>query len=227
MNHKNNGFTLIELLISISILSLILLLGSYSYSLLAERWQSALTKFDLVEKDTRAFSLFNAVLSGIYPSVIYEKSNGSIRPSFFFSGSEDRLLSVTRGGLLNDFYPEVFRLVATKNSNGKIDVIYQLSALKQPITSIEQEVTFSNNIELFSDLDVFELRYLGWDSIQEKDAGLEQGLGPTLRPMFSGIENQMLPDKVFANISKNGKKMTFYVSLDNNASRFLEVYSKE
>jgi prepilin-type N-terminal cleavage/methylation domain-containing protein len=51
--NKAKGFTLIELMISMTILSLLLFTGSYTYSLMSQRWNKELGEFSHSAKQAK------------------------------------------------------------------------------------------------------------------------------------------------------------------------------
>ena len=222
----NQGFTLIELLISVSILSLLLLVGSFSYSLLAENWQDVTKNFDKTERDSRALNHLRSVLSGILPYVVYEEPIIK-KPVLFFTGNERRILSVTHSGLFNEKRTELFRIEATVNANGKLDLLYFSSTLLQPIIYADQIIELEKELVLIRNLDNVSFQYLGWDNYQNKYQEPENYIPPTWRNQFSGISNQLLPETIEINLSKNGKQTSIVIELDKTSSRLLSSYYQD
>lgn len=82
---NKNGFTLIELLITTTIFkSFCYFLGSFSYQLLANRWDKQLGTFDRTLELTRNIELLENVISGIEPAVINDEKQGTVNYGFFF-----------------------------------------------------------------------------------------------------------------------------------------------
>ncbi|WP_206484698.1 prepilin-type N-terminal cleavage/methylation domain-containing protein [Thalassotalea sp. G2M2-11] len=220
------GFTLIELLISVSILSLLLLVGSFSYSLLADNWQDVTKKFDIAENDSRAINYMISVFSGIFPYVVYQNKIDK-KAVLFFTGNEHRILSVTHSGLVGEAKTELFRVEAITNANGKLDLMYYASELSQPIIYADQKVELEQGMVLIKNMDSVSFQYLGWDSYQQKYQEPEQYISPSWRNRFSGITNQLLPETIEIKLSKQGKQTSIVIQLDKTSSRLLSSYYQD
>lgn len=227
MNIKaKQGFTLIELLISISILSLLLLTGSYSYNLMSTRWQKELGGFTESVKQGKHLELLQQVLVGAKAFIV---TDNKAKPAFFFIGKQDSLLAVTSDGLFSGQYPEIFRITSVEKNNGLFDLVYQSASTQNILlSSTEQIVSFTNKIVLFNDLDNISLAYYGWSHYSEKTKSAD-GDGEAVRQpqwfeSFSGINNQIMPEKMIITLTKKDKLLSFPVQLDHDSLRLLSPY---
>ena len=80
---NRNGFTLVELLITIMILSSLLFLGSFSYQMLANRWEKQLGTFDDSLSLSRNIQILERILTSAIPLVIEDKQLASANYGFF------------------------------------------------------------------------------------------------------------------------------------------------
>lgn len=225
MINKQSGFTLIELLIAVSILSALLFTGTYSYQMLAGRWQKELGQFSQSTKSVKHINLLNTVLSGVQPYVLENKQFNFSKPAFFFIGFEQSLLSITRSGLFSKGYPEIFRLSALEKENGRFDLIYQaVSSEKLLLLSVQQNIDFQYSIKLLEDVDKINFNYLGWNSYMELAEAATTLKPATWRKNFSGIDNQLLPLEMSIALKKNDRELDFSVSFDRKTLRYLTPY---
>ncbi|WP_108947129.1 PulJ/GspJ family protein [Shewanella halifaxensis] len=104
---KERGFTLIELLISTALLSLILFIASFSYSLFATNWNKKMGSYDETTQFVRSVELAKRVLQSTVPLVI-NKSNA--KKGLYFIGTSSSITAVSGYGFFSD-----------------LDVIYQIS----------------------------------------------------------------------------------------------------
>ena len=222
---KPQGFTLIELMISISILSLLLFTGSYSYSLMSERWSKELGQFSQSAKTTKNLENLQRLLEGVHSFVLKDRQK---KPSFFFIGGEDSLLASSRSGLFSGDFPELFRLTAIKKENSLVDLIYQ-SASSQNVLLIdtEQSIDFTNKIILFKDLDAVSFQYFGWSSLRQKLDASENNLKPQWFSHYSGIDNQLMPQLLAVTLTFQGNSLTFYAHLEQRPERWLSFYLED
>lgn len=225
MINKQAGFTLIELLIAVSILSALLFTGTYSYQMLANRWEKELGQFNQSTKTLKHLNLLNDLISGVQPYVLENKQLNFSTPAFFFIGFEQSLLSVTRSGLFSKDYPEIFRVSTLEKENGRFDLIYQaISSEKLLLLSSQQVIDFEYKITLLEDVQYVSFNYFGWDSYMEL-ADVTNTLKPaTWRSVFSGIDNQLLPVKMSIVIKSDNKELAFTVNFDQKTLRYLTPY---
>lgn len=228
MKAKNSGFTLIELMIATTILSGLLFLGSFTYQMLAQRWTKELGEFQNTLETTKSFNLLNATLAAVQPYIVLDEGDGNsknYKPGFLFVGRENRLFSVTKQGLFNQNYPEVFRLIVEKNTENKYNLIYQGASTKQEaLVTAQQSITFTQQITLLSDFDEIKFNYFGWDGLAARNEGVQNGLEPTWRSTFSGLDNQLLPEQIAIFLKKDDKDLLFTVAFDAKSSRYIAPY---
>ncbi len=225
INAKHNGFTLIELMIAISILSMLLFTGSYSYSLMSERWNKELGQFSSSAETAKHLALTQSLLEGVQPYVVVDSKK---TPSLFFIGKSTSLLAVSRAGLFSGGYPEIFRLTANKNAAGKVDLIYQSSSTENILlTGTDQNIDFSKTLVLFTDLDEITFNYFGWSHLYDKNSLEKLNKAALWSTDFSGIDRQLMPERYSITLVKSGSAITIPVQLESTPERWLSPYFKE
>ncbi|WP_462146560.1 prepilin-type N-terminal cleavage/methylation domain-containing protein [Pseudoalteromonas gelatinilytica] len=227
MLHRYKGFTLIELMIATAILSGLLFLGSFTYQMLASRWQQELGEFQDTLEVTKSFNLLNSVLTATQPYIVLDETSDTSNydPGFLFIGKENRLLAITKQGLFEQGFPEVFRLLVVETDKGKFNLIYQgMSTNGNPIITAQQDIKFTQEILLFKEFDKIKFNYLGWDGFVERSEGIENNLSPTWRGEFSGLDNQLMPEEMAVLLKKGDKDILFTVSFDEKSLRYLTPY---
>lgn len=158
MAGKQRGFTLVELLIAITLLSLVMVTGTFAYFQFASRWDKELGDFQQQAQTAKVVTQLEQVLKGIIPYVVRDKEG---KPTFFFVGSESRLLAVTNNGLISG-KPEVFRLVLQQQES-HFQLVYQAIAMEKVIlTSTEQSLDFSSTKVLLNNIQHANFSYYGW-----------------------------------------------------------------
>jgi prepilin-type N-terminal cleavage/methylation domain-containing protein len=223
---KDKGFTLIELMIAITILGLLLFTGSFVYSTISNRWDQELGEFNQHFDEARSLILLQTLLSGVMPYVVRTGEQNDSLPTMFFVGDQDSLLAVSRGGLINSDYPEIFRLTALPNQNDKFDLIYQsVSTQTTLLLNTLQEIEFLQRIVLMHDLDDIQFRYFGWPSFQSKNLSTEENAAAqSWYARYSGVDKQLNPEKIEVQLTQGDKVIRFSVRLDESSQRFLEHY---
>ena len=217
---KQGGFTLIELLIAISILSMLMLTASYSYSLIANRWDKVLNGYGSAQLEAKNINLLKEALEGVQGYVV---TDDNAQASLFFIGHDDSLLSITRSGLFSGEYGEIFRLSVEKNSNETYSLIYQATSTERLIlTKTSQSINFEHEVILLSGLSQVGFSYFGWQNTELKS-------GPQAQPgawynRFSGIDFKTLPTKYELVLGKQDKSIRLPVTLEQRPELLLSPY---
>jgi len=218
---KQQGFTLIELLISVTLLSLLMFTGNYVYMQLASRWNKELGSFEQNAAQTKAVYLLQNTLNGIEPYLI---KNNKGRPEMFFVGGNNSLLAISKVGLLDTQNPEIFRLTAVQNPQGKYDLVYQaISGSELLLINTEQNIEFTQQKTLLTNLDEVNISYFGWQSLEERVSRIP-GAKPRWQASYSGIEQRIIPQKVKFTLVKNQQSLVFYSQLDIEANTWFSNY---
>jgi len=221
----NSGFTLIELMIAITILSLLLFTGSYSYSLMSERWNKELGQFSASAKNSKHLELLQRLLEGVQPYVVVDKNK---KPSFFFIGDKTSLLGVSRTGLFETEYPVIFRLTTVDKGNGKVDLMYQSASTENILLlGTDQNIEFSKQLTLFNDIEGVEFSYFGWPHLYEKNSETKNMANHRWYQRYSGIDNQLMPESFQISLTKEQQLLTIPVLLEAKPERWLAPYFEE
>mgnify|MGYP005990255515 CR=1 FL=1 len=218
---KQQGFTLIELLISVTLLSLLMFTGNYVYMQLASRWNKELGSFEQNAAQTKAIYLLQNTLDGIEPYLIKNKKG---RPEMFFVGGNNSLLAITKVGLIDTQNPEIFRLTAVQNPQGKYDLVYQaISGSELLLINTEQNIEFTQQKTLLTNLDEVNISYFGWQSLDQM-ASQVPGIEPQWQASYSGIDQQLTPQRIQVTLIKNQQTLVFYNQLDSESNKWFGNY---
>jgi prepilin-type N-terminal cleavage/methylation domain-containing protein len=193
---KQQGFTLIELLIASSILMMILLLGTYSYSLFADKWNKQLGHVNEVVQQVRTLTLLDQLLDGIVPLVLNENAvNG-----FYFNGAATQLTAISLNGIIRSAQPVVFRLSTETQNNGTQQIWYEEAGLKNLLILTEkQQIPFDEPLLLLENLTQTQFSYFGWESFDVKSqAAFENDISkrPIWLSNYDGQTRQLQPEKL-------------------------------
>lgn len=218
---KQQGFTLIELLISVTLLSMLMFTGNYVYMQLASRWNKELGSFEQNIAQTKAVYLLQATLDSVEPYLI---KNNKGRAEMLFVGDDKSLLAITKRGLINNQYPEIFRLTAVQNESGKYDLVYQaVPGSELLLINTEQNIEFRYKKTLLTNLDEVNISYFGWKSLDQMAMQIP-GVQPTWQTTYSGVDQQLTPQKIQVTLVKNQQPLIFYSQLDGEPNRWFGNY---
>ncbi|NTS76915.1 type II secretion system protein [Catenovulum sp. SM1970] len=227
LKRQDKGFTLVELLIVSSILSMLLLVGSYSYSLFAQRWNKELGSFNQNNQLMINLARFQTLLNNQQYNVVFRDD---AEPGFFFVGNSNSILSITNQGLFNQKFAEAFRLTLVKNNRQKLDLVYQSAPLdKLALSKASTELVFQYEFKLLTDLDDASFEYYGFESFEQKSISNRPNvfLKPKWFSQYSGLDSQLFPEKIKFSFIHSGRKIEYYFSMITNSEELLSDYFPE
>lgn len=193
------GFTLIELLISLSIMTMVMVIGVTAYSLLAESWSKQRGKFDENMEQLKTFDLVVESLQSTRPYFITSDES----PAFYFLGDEKGFTAVTESSVLSPGKLTVYRLIQETSATGRKRLVYEEAALNQPLVDLNQELPFNFRKVLIDDLQRVEFSYQGWANAEEQMSQFEEtGNTPRWYLEYDGAERRSHPLKVKVSTDK-------------------------
>lgn len=221
---KNAGFTLIELLVTMTLLLMIILVGSSALGLYGQRWNGQLGQFDRVMREARNLVLVQEVIDSLTPYIAYNEKG---QPFVYFEGNRNGFVAVSNRSLYRENVHAVIRFSVRQNSDLNYDVLYEEWAMRDEVLrSTRQPVKFSEPIILFSSVRNPLFQYLGWASRLDRD-GDGEGSG-VIQPLwladYNGLDLTATPLKVKLTFTAPAGDYTLLSSLSSAHSSALYRY---
>ncbi|RJE76909.1 hypothetical protein BGP78_10930 [Pseudoalteromonas sp. MSK9-3] len=216
------GFTLIEMLITISLLSLVLATGSFTYLQLTNRWDRQIDNFELEAANARLIFQVDSLIDGVIPYIVRDEE---LKPSMFFVGGKYNLLAVSTNGLATG-HTEVFRLTVSKLDNGSFELIYQSIPLKEiTLSRIDQEIDFTNKLILAKGYEGINFLYFGWDKVSHKVAR-SNSFQPNWHEQYFGSNSDMIPLKITTLFNRHKSLGEYQITsvLDKHSNEWFRYY---
>ncbi len=192
---RTYGFTLIELLITMTLLSMIILIGSSAFGIFGKQWDGKLGNFDHTVTSARNLTLVQDVLDSIVPYVAYDPDG---EPIIYFEGNRNGFVSVSSKSVFSFGDHAVIRFSVKQRSDLTYDVLYEEWPMNESVLdSSDQVLSFSEPLILFESVTDPKFGYFGWGTIQDRDS-LMAGLGPQQAEWldsYNGLEAMFPPLK--------------------------------
>ena len=212
------GFTLIEMMIAMTILSMVMLLGTWSFSLFIDRWDGRLGYFSKHASQAKDFILLNEIVSGISPFVY--RQNG--QPSYYFKLVDNQITGVTQNPIFNNNEFALFKLSVERSNSGSSYLLYK----ETKIQNLYQGATDTYDYEkvLINDTARIDLSVFAWDNFKQKIAAEDPLISnskavPKWRSSYDASLSNLLPSKV--SISTTDGNIT--IPLINDQGRWLNL----
>lgn len=218
---NTGGFTLIEILIAMLVLSIVMFVGSLSFSTFSQRWQSDMGSFTQEVTNAKNLVLLQRALNGVSNYIVKDEDN---EPVYFFKGNDKYLLFVTNHPVFNTDGQALVRLSVTIASDGKQRLKYEEASFESsPLLSLTS-LPEANYSQILLIDDNIRFNYYGWQDQKQRAAFYEgENFSPVwIQEYFAG-KSGMLPYAV--NITWGSNEPVIFPVPNDNAYQLL--YTRE
>jgi prepilin-type N-terminal cleavage/methylation domain-containing protein len=192
---RSGGFTLIELLIAITILSLVIGLATYSFSLFSKQWSNRDVAARWGVSRLQRVELVSRALEDSIPWLVRQSSG---LPGFYFLGRDEGFTFVTGSPIFADNVPAVVRLFREQSSDGSWQLVYEEASLRGLVLqSVDQQLPFKHRLIVVDRRREISFRYFGWESVEAKSAsGDDFSLRPRWFTEYDGLTRVQHPQSI-------------------------------
>lgn len=199
-----NGFTLIELLISITVLSMVIGIATFAFSLFSRNWEGKNGEFELVAGQLQRIDLLTGA---IRDASAWFVTSGEAKESFgfYFLGRDEGMTFVTESPLFDPQGLAVIRIFREQEvSSLTWRLVYEEAPLRKVLLrEASQNLPFQHRLVILQGLPSLEFRYYGWRSMTARAEGIETGLAsPEWFAEYDGIVRQQQPMRLSMRIGK-------------------------
>ena len=221
--NSSRGFTLIELLVSMSLLSMIVLVGASAFGLFAQRWEGRLGTFDATMRNVQNRMLVQDVLESLVPYVAYDRAG---RPIIYFEGNRNGFVGVSSKSIFSFGDFAVVRFSVRQNADLRYDVLYEEWPMDRDLlVSIEQPLVFTPPITLFSNVSDPVFRYFGWPDIVDRNAEEFVRVPPRWSEQYDAVLAVFAPLKADLSFSTDTGEYRIAATLTEAKSGLLGRYA--
>ena len=223
---KFKGFTLIELLVTMSLLSMIVLIGSSAFGLFGQRWDGRLGQFDAAMRKAQTVLLVQDVLSSLMPYVTYNRAG---RPVIYFEGNRNGFVAVSSKSIFSDEDFAVVRFSVSQNTDFSYDVLYEEAAMRDNVlVSLSQPLVFSRPMILFESVTDPEFQYYGWANVQDRASGDDSvPKPPQWLQRYNGVDALFAPLKASLRFTSSDGQYQIYSRIASASAGLLSRYKND
>lgn len=192
------GFTLIELLISITVLSMVIGITTFAFSLFSRNWQSNIGDFDLAAGQLQRVELLNGAIRDSVAWLV-RSGDGGDKIGFYFLGREEGMTFVTESPIFEPQGLAVARVFRERERDARTwRLVYEEAPLRGLVLrDATQTLPFEHRLVILRGLRALDFRYFGWPSLEARVEGLETGLvAPTWSAEYDSIERRQQPIRI-------------------------------
>jgi prepilin-type N-terminal cleavage/methylation domain-containing protein len=212
---KVKGFTLIELLLSVTILTMVMLLATYSFSIFTSRWEGRLGHFSAHLSEAKDHILLNDILSSTLPYVYRTKTT----IGYYFNLAGGELTAVTQSAIFHPDSPVVYQLSIKQLEDGSFYLLYQEAKLS--VLNGHIQPVFTHEKILIDKAKSISLKVLGWKDLEQKiqseDPLVNSDKKPIWRENYHAEQSNIMPQAVMIIWDEN----QIYIPLVNEHASWL------
>lgn len=220
---KAKGFTLIEVLVALMLLSMVMYIGSLSFSIFSERWRKELGSFNDDVNNTRNLLLLRQVLHGTANYLVRDNNN---QPTYLYYGDESQLVFVTNAPLLETAYQAWVQLSIKTTEHGQQQLWYAEASFKSgALLSLAPPEFTGKKMRLLTNSNI-RFNYFGWPTFAARIRYTEDRAGkPVWQPSYNAATVGVIPYAVNVTWAEN-EPMVFMLPHDNRVN-FIKMYDEQ
>jgi len=157
------GFSLLEMLVAITVLSIVIGISTYAYSLFIRQWDGHLGRFDEAQAQYQRLEWLSAALEDTLPYIVRD-DQGQL--GFYFLGRDEGLTLVTMSPIFNVGEPALIRVFREPDEDDTWRLVYEEAPFAGTLlVRADQRMDFRHRLVIARGLPRPVFRYFGWASL--------------------------------------------------------------
>jgi prepilin-type N-terminal cleavage/methylation domain-containing protein len=192
---KLRGFSLLEMLVAIVVLSMVIGISTYAYSMFMRQWDGHLGRFDESQAQYQRLEWLATALQDTLPYLVRDDNN---ELGFYFLGRDEGLTSVTMSPIFGVGEPALIRVFREPEDTGSWRLVYEEAPFAGNVLAYaDQRMEFRHRLVIARGLPQPEFRYFGWADLQSS-VSVEDTLstGRAWFDEYDGLQRQIQPEKI-------------------------------
>jgi len=193
------GFSLLEMLVAITVLSMVIGISTYAYSLFIRQWDGHLGRFDEAQAQYQRLDWLASALEDTLPYIVRD-DNGVL--GFYFLGREEGLTAVTMSPIFDVGEPALIRVFREADDSGAWRLVYEEAPFAGNLLArADQRMDFRHRLIIARNVPHLKFRYFGWADLQTRMSfGEALNVRRSWFDEFDGLQRQFHPEKIELNL---------------------------
>ncbi len=189
------GFTLLEMLVAVVVLSLVIGISTYAYSMFVRQWDGHLGRFDEAQAQYQRLEWLAGALEDTLPYVVRDDEGA---PGFYFLGRDEGLTLVTMSPIFGVGEPALIRVFREADEGDAWRLVYEEAPFAGTLLAhADQRMQFRHRLVIARGLPLPVFRYFGWSDLGSR-VNVDQAQ-PAARAWFDeydGLVRRFHPEKI-------------------------------
>lgn len=154
------GFSLLEMLVSVVVLSIVIGISTFAYSMFMRQWDGHLGRFDEAQSQYQRLEWLATALMDTLPYVVRDDED---QPGFYFLGRDEGLTLVTMSPIFAIGEPALIRVFREPDEDGTWRLVYEEAPFAGTLLAhADQRMEFRHRLIIARGLPRPVFRYFGW-----------------------------------------------------------------
>ena len=157
---RSRGFSLLEMLVAIVVLSIVIGISTFAYSMMVRKWDGNLGRFDEAQARYQRLEWLATTLEDTLPYTVRDEQD---QLGFYFLGRDEGLTLVTMSPIFTIGEPALIRVFRELDEDGTWQLVYEEAPFSGTLlTRSNQRLEFRHRLVIARELPRPVFRYFGW-----------------------------------------------------------------
>lgn len=215
------GFSLLEMLVSVAVLSIVIGISTFAYSMFIRQWDGHLGRFGEAQARYQRLDWLAAALEDTLPYVVRDKTG---EPGFYFLGRDEGLTLVTLSPIFAVGKPALIRVFREDDGENGWRLVYEEAPFADTLLArADQRMEFRHRLVVARGIPRPRFRYFGWPDIASRSTlEDEPGSAPAWFEEYDGIVRRYHPQKIELRFGAEVAEFDVPVRVDATAANYVE-----
>jgi len=203
------GFSLLEMLVAMTVLSMVIGISTYAYSMFIRQWDGHLVRFDEAQAQYQRLEWLAAALEDTLPYVVRD-DEGEL--GFYFLGRDEGLTLVTMSPIFGVGEPALIRVFREPDEGDAWRLVYEEAPFAG---TADQRMEFRHRLVIARGLPLPVFRYFGWADLQSRVTAEESlSAARSWFDEYDGIVRHFHPEKIELRLGRDAAVFQVPVRVD-------------
>jgi len=213
------GFTLLEMLVSIVVLSMVIGISTYAYSMFIRQWDGQLGRFDAAQAQYQRLEWLAAALEDTLPYLVRDDAGVA---GFYFLGRDEGLTLVTMSPIFGVGEPALIRVFREPDALDAWQIVYEEAPFASTLLArADQRMDFRHRLVIARGLPRPVFRYFGWADLQTRVTVVESlNSERSWFDEYDGLLRHYHPEKIELRLGSDATVFEFPVRVDSLVTKY-------
>lgn len=214
------GFSLLEMLVAIVVLSIVIGISTYAYSMFVRQWDGHLGRFDEAQSQYQRLEWLAAALHDTLPYLVRDENDAT---GFYFLGRDEGLTLVTMSPIFGIGEPALIRVFREPEEDGAWRLVYEEAPFAGTLLArADQRMVFRHRLVIARGLPQPRFRYFGWaDSSTRLSTEELEGVDRKWFEEYDGLQRRYHPEKIELRLGKDAAVFDVPVRVDTVVQAYM------